>query len=412
MMIKSLYISYNAITEPIVQSQVIPYLKGLSKKGIKFYLLTFEKKRIRNEERAKIKGDLKKEFGEEPGFEWLSLNYHRKPTVPATFLDILMGYIFSIYLILKDKIDIIHARAVVAALAGFPAARMLGKKFIFDTRGIDSEEYVDAGTWKKGGFKHKVVGFLEDKLIKSSDHVVVLTERFSDILKKKHLRKEEDYSVIPCAVDTDKFRLRPGKNITLTDKLGIRDKFVIAYVGSLGTWYMFKEMLDFFKIALKVVKNAHFLLLTQTDKGHAVNTIKNTGLDMKDFTVDTVSHKAVPDYLSVCDAGIFFIKPVFSKLSSSPTKFGEYLASALPVIANRGIGDTDKIMLRNNVGVVVEGFNEEGYRNALVKLTDLLKDADLADRCRSTAEKYLSLTAAIDKYNGIYKILDTHHTRL
>ena len=62
--IKALYISYNAITEPIVQSQVIPYLRELSKKGIKFYLLTFEKKKLK-----RMYGIMEKQL--------------RKPTFPA-----------------------------------------------------------------------------------------------------------------------------------------------------------------------------------------------------------------------------------------------------------------------------------------------------------------------------------------
>lgn len=40
-----IYISYNGATEPVSQSQVIPYLKALSRTGYSFDLVTFEKKR-------------------------------------------------------------------------------------------------------------------------------------------------------------------------------------------------------------------------------------------------------------------------------------------------------------------------------------------------------------------------------
>ena len=46
-----------------------------------------------------------------------------------------------------------------------------------------------------------------------------------------------------------------------------------------------------------------------------------------------------------------FIKPCLSKLSSSPTKVGEYLAAGLPVISTAGIGDVDDLLTgRNNGG--------------------------------------------------------------
>ena len=408
-MIKALYISYNAITEPIVQSQVIPYLRELSKKDIKFYLLTFEKKRMKKEEKNKIQNMLRKEFHGGPDLEWFSLNYHKRPTVPATLFDIIVGCIYSIFIIIKNKIDVIHARAIVAALAGYPAAKMLSKKFIFDTRGIDSEEYVDGDLWKRGGFKHKMVALSENGLIKSADHVIVLTERFLKILSQKYRDRKIEFSVIPCAVDTDRFKPKKAKNsnAALAEKLGIRNKFVIVYTGSLGTWYMFSEMIDFFKIAVRLIKNAHFLILTQSDKTYAANLIKKKGLDMRHVTVTEAPSTAVPDYLAVCDIGIFFIKPVFSKLSSSPVKFAEYLSSGLPVVINACIGDTERMVKRYNLGTIVDEFNDEGYTKALKALMKMIegeRDA-LKSRCRIVAERELSLKMATEKYYKVYASL-------
>ncbi len=383
-----------------MQSQVIPYLKELSKKGIQFYLLTFEKKRMTKEEKRCMEEGLKKEAN----INWFSLNYHKNPTIPATLFDIAMGCFYGGYITLKNRIKIIHARAIVAALMGYPVARLFSKKFIFDTRGIDSEEYVDAGLWKRRGLKHKAVNFLEAVLTKSSDHVVVLTEKFLEVLKKKYSDKKIKFSVIPCAVDTDRFRPRNSKDTTLAEKLGIRDKFVIVYVGSLGTWYMFGEMLDFFKTARKFIKNAHFLILTQTDKAYVRDFIKAKGLDEGSVTVGLTKPESVPDYLSICDIGIFFIKPVFSKLSSSPTKFAEYLSTALPVIMNSGIGDTEEVVTRYRSGAIIKKFDEEGYSRAIESVGNMLKtekDA-LKSRCREAAEKELSLVMAVERFNKIY----------
>ena len=45
----------------------------------------------------------------------------------------------------------------------------------------------------------------------------------------------------------------------------------------------------------------------------------------------------VPRYLKAADVAISFIKPCYSKQSSSPTKIAEYLASGLPVVCNAGL---------------------------------------------------------------------------
>jgi len=394
--VKALYISYNGISEPIVQSQVIPYLRELSKRGIKFYLLTFEKKAIKEKNIYKI-----------PGIEWFSLKYHKKPTIPATAFDVICGFFYSLYIISRNGINIVHARAVVAALIGYPVARLLSRKFIFDTRGIDSEEYVDAGLWKRNGVKHKIVSFLEGVLTRSSDHVIVLTEKFFEILKNKYHESGIKFSVIPCAADTEKFKPKRNESIRLSQAPAFKNKFIITYIGSVGTWYMLEEMIDFFKAARQCIDNAHLLLLIGKDRDYAKNMADKKGLGAQQFTIDSVSYDIIPDYLSSSNLGMFFIKPVFSKLSSSPVKFGEYLACGLPVVINSGIGDTEEIVRNDKVGVVINSFDKESYKNAILELKNLLKDTGLPARCRQAAEKYLSLNAAVDKYEGIYKSLSS-----
>ena len=113
----------------------------------------------------------------------------------------------------------------------------------------------------------------------------------------------------------------------------------------------------------------------------------------------------MPDYLSLCDIGIFFIKPVFSKLSSSPVKFAEYLAGGIPVIINRGIGDTDKLVTHYRLGAVLDKFDETSYTNAfkvVLKMVNEEKEA-LRSRCRETAKKELSLEMAIGRYRRVYE---------
>ena len=38
-----LYLSYDGISDPLGQSQVLPYLKGLARLGHKIHLISFEK---------------------------------------------------------------------------------------------------------------------------------------------------------------------------------------------------------------------------------------------------------------------------------------------------------------------------------------------------------------------------------
>src|SRR5882762_10196580 len=135
-----LYICYFGLREPLVQSQVVPYLRELAATGIKPTLLTFE---ARNP--PWFSGQ-HKEYSEslrKQGIRWISLRYHKFPSLPATVYDILVGSLVSCYLVMKYRVSVIHARGhVPATMAGL--ARALGlAKLIFDIRGFMPEEYVD-----------------------------------------------------------------------------------------------------------------------------------------------------------------------------------------------------------------------------------------------------------------------------
>ena len=68
--------------------------------------------------------------------------------------------------------------------------------------------------------------------------------------------------VIPCCTDENLFQ---SKNISdKREELGIKkDDFILSYVGSIGTWYMLDEMLDFFKVLNEKKPNAKFLFITK-----------------------------------------------------------------------------------------------------------------------------------------------------
>ena len=400
---KALFISYNGALEPLIQSQGIPYLKGLSSKGIKCFLLSFEKK---------IEGidKLKKELNEH-GIKWYHLRYHKSPTLPATLFDITAGILAGLHIVISKKINIIHSRATVPAVMGYVIARLTGKKFIFDVRGLLAEEYADGGIWKRSNFLYKITLYIEKKLLCHADKIVVLTKNIKDFLinsnyLQKYNIKEKDIAVIPCCVDIKKFNAENGLIEILRERYKLSGKFVFLYIGSVGTWYLLEEMMDFFIAAKTLINNAHFLVLTHVDKNMVISTWRKKCCSFSDITIDDAEFSNMPYYIKLADAGIFFIKPCFSKRFSSPTKLAEYLACGLPLVINSGIGDTREMVSDNRIGVVIKDFSEKQYLDKTRELLGLMKEGKvLSKRCRLTAEKYLSLDIGVERYQNIYREL-------
>jgi glycosyltransferase involved in cell wall biosynthesis len=118
-----------------------------------------------------------------------------------------------------------------------------------------------------------------------------------------------------------------------------------------------------------------------------------------------VAPAEVPAWLRRARAAFFFIRPTPAKRASCPTKLAEALATGLPVVANRGVGDLDDLLERHGVGVLVEGFRDDAYRRAAARLCTLLEDPDLAQRCRALARERFSLEAGVQAYHSLYREL-------
>src|SRR5258706_5149183 len=82
-MIQVLYISYDGMTDQLGQSQVIPYLIGLSRKGYQFTLLSFEKP-----ERFKKFGESISSLLKESNVDWVPISYTKSPPVLSTIWDV------------------------------------------------------------------------------------------------------------------------------------------------------------------------------------------------------------------------------------------------------------------------------------------------------------------------------------
>ncbi|MDP8230791.1 MAG: glycosyltransferase family 4 protein [Candidatus Gorgyraea atricola] len=385
------------LTEPLLHSQVLNYLKILRQSGISVCILSYEKRRLFKKHNVEIiKEDLNK-----AGIKWISLGYHKRFQFLAKPYDIIRGMFVALYISIAGRVDVIHARGTFCALIGILPCLILKKKMVFDMRGLMAEEYVDAGLWKKNSMAYKIVDRLEQYFIRRADEVIVLTGNARELILSKGRTK--NITLIPACTDLNRFRLKDVDN-GFKSGYSLDKKFILIYTGSLGTWYMLSEMLDFYKELLRVDNSSAFFILSQTSKAWIEQYIPDN--IKKNVIVDSSSPENVVDFLNLADVGIFFIKSCFSKRASCPTKFGEYLACGLPVVINKGIGDTEEIVRKNRVGVVVEDFSAQEYRKKIEELKELLKEGDaLRRRCRDVAERHFSLAQGGKKYVEVYKRL-------
>jgi glycosyltransferase involved in cell wall biosynthesis len=400
---KVLYITYDGLTDPLGQSQILPYLKHLTKYGYQFTILSFEKKL-----RYKTEGDLIRQIVDQAGIQWVPLTFTAKPPVLSKMYDRYRMIQKVLSLHRQEKFDLVHCRSYIAAEAGLQLKRRFGVKMLFDMRGFWADEKVDNGQWNLEHplFKRIYLHYKkkEKEFLRNADGIVSLTQAAKDYLLQQPGYGKLNIDVIPCCADLKHFNysnVNAGEVNLLKAELGIfTSDRLLTYLGSVGGWYMTKEMFEFFSILQQRRPEYKMLILTKDDPEIVKREAAEKGIPIEKLIVTYSDRKRLPVFLALCDWSIFFIRNTFSKTASSPTKHAELMGMGIPVICN-AIGDTGNIIQATGTGLLIDDFS----KITLEKVCEQMKNFGKTDKAaiRSCAKEYFDLEMGAEKYLKLYQ---------
>jgi glycosyltransferase involved in cell wall biosynthesis len=387
-----LYLSYDGMLEPLGQSQVLGYLKRLAD-GRRVHLISFEKAQdwAGVAERERVANEIA-----DAGIMWHPLSYHKRPSALATAWDIVCGTAVGLWLVLRFRLRIVHARSYVPSVMALVIKRVTGARYLFDMRGFWADERVDGGLWPSGGAMYRAAKWFEKRFLLSADHVVSLTRAaLHEMARFGYLNERmPPVTVIPTCADLARFT-------TLTRKAD-RDKFVLGYVGSAGTWYMFDKVAAAFAQLLRIRPDARLLIVNRDQHDYIRNELMRAAVPAGSFEVVAAAHDTVPAKMAGMDAGIFFYRPSFSRAACAPTKLAEFLGCGVPCLSNAGVGDMAEVLEGEQVGVALKAFDEATLLAGVQQLLQLALDATTSARCVAAAQKHFCLEEGVRRYSAVY----------
>jgi glycosyltransferase involved in cell wall biosynthesis len=375
------------MTDPLGQSQVLPYIINLTKENYNFHLISFEKS-----DRYTVNKSLIEKICLDNNIEWHPIKYTKTPPIFSTLWDMVKLNQKIKILGRKNVFDMIHCRSYIPAIFGLKYKRKWNTKLLFDMRGLWADERVDGGLWNLKNPIFKIIyNYFKKKerqFFKQSDHTISLTHNGKkNIINHSifsHLKK--NISVIPCCTDLNLFK--PVERDS--------NSFTIGYLGSLGTWYLLKEMLVFFQKINEKIPDSKFHFLSKDNPDIIFDHCDNLGIDRKNIFVEESDREDIPFKTRNWNFSLCFIKPSFSKIFSSPTKQGELMGMGIPIICNSGVGDVDFIVEKYKSGFVLKDLNKVNFEiilNANFKKQKLIEGAN----------QYFSLEKGVISYLKIYR---------
>ena len=400
-----LYITYDGLLDPLGSSQILPYVKDISKHQDEVVIVSFEKS-----ERLLLGKDALLSDLQNYSIIWKPLLFTKGLGVLGKLMDLTCMYLKAFVINCKYNIKVVHTRGHPAAQVGLFVKRITKSKFIFDFRGLWVDERVDKGGWDLNRFSHrlqyKYYKRIERKLLIQSDHVVVLTNKVVDEVIKLGAIEQSRITVIPCCADYNHFPLSTDSHkVDARISLGIpTDAFVLGYLGSIGRMYLLDRFFHLFKLAVNVRKDCHALLITrdtsalkQLMKSHLTPELSSR------VHIKSASRDEVPVFLPAMDVMTSFIFSTYARAGASPTKMAECFALGIPVIANPGVGDVKQVVDRLDGGWIVDPFSDTDLMEVVQNLDIICSKG--GRRLRDASRSILGLEYATQCYQSIYEKL-------
>ena len=388
----TLYLTRNGLLEPLGQSQVMAYLRGLSREHA-ITLITYEKPEdyADTAAMARARADCAAH-----GIRWLPQQFQPHPKVIAPALSMMRMVWLVRREVRREGIRLIHARSYIPAAVALVVSRITGVPFLFDMRALWPEELITADRLRRGSLIHRAIAGAERACLAKSAGVISLTHAAVKHLRSVYPRElsNQRLVVIPTCADLDRFT-------PAADSRG--GPTVHGCIGTvLSGWFRTDWLANWMRVAAARDPDARFEIVTRDDAIRVRATLDPENELAGRLSIGPRPSENMPDAVRGQDLSVMFFTDGLSKLGSAPTRLAEVLGCGLPVVANEGVGDVADIVRKNNVGVIVEGASVQQMETAFDALQTLMQDPNLSKRCRATAEAVFSLEAGTEAYREIY----------
>src|SRR5262245_39228050 len=217
----------------------------------------------------------------------------------------------------------------LTAVAGYALARTKRVPFVLEVRDLWPASIVDVGAMHPGSLVVHTLEAAERFLYRHADHIVVVTDSFVEAIAAHGIPRSK-ISVVKNGVDLEMFRPGPTEN-GVRERLGLRDKFVAAYIGTHGMAHGLGTIVEAAAL-LRHDDRYRFLLIGDgAEKSSLQQRAASEGLTNVLF-LDQIPHEAIPDHIRAADVTLVLLRDRVLFRSVIPSKIFEFMGTARPIV--------------------------------------------------------------------------------
>lgn len=303
---------------------------------------------------------------------------------------------------------VIHGRGCRAAILAAALAEKLGPRAIsvYDCRGDAAYEElaIAAGgefaseRWTAEQHRVFAAGLAAMSAAMRCDLAVCVSSKLAEVLVERHQATRERVVVLPCGLDASRF---PSETrAAARARLGLADRYVVVYLGSLEWYQLPQQSLRLFRLTRRLRSNA-FLLVVTTSPEKMQRLLQDSGVPEDQYRIVLLGSHETANALQATDLGLLPRARNPVNEVAAPVKFAEYLAAGVPVVTTAWVGDYSQAVIDHDLGAIVD--LEAGDETIVSQLRPVV-DAPESDgierraRCQRYARSFMSWQDNVDAH--------------
>jgi len=340
------------------------------------------------------------------------LHFYRTPKPAGLLAKLPGGDPFAVMAAIEKRLltlagelqpDVIHAHSpVLNAVPAIRVGRKLGIPVVYEIRAFWEDAAVDHGTTRENSLRYKLTHALETWAVKNADAVTVICEGLRNDLATRGIAPGK-ITVIPNAVDIEKFSVGGKPDAALKLKLGLGASRVLGFIGSFYAYEGLDLLIAALPAILKQIPDVKVLLVGGGPQEVALKQ-QVMALDLKERVVfvGRVPHAEVNRYYDLIDVLVYARHPMRLTELVTPLKPLEAMAQGRLMVAS-DVGGHKELIQDGKTGILFRAGQPGDLASKVVGLLKYEPGWDSMKRNgREFVETERNWAASVARYRGVY----------
>lgn len=300
--------------------------------------------------------------------------------------------------------DLLHAHSpVLNGIAALRVGRRLGIPVVYEVRAFWEDAAADHGTAREGGLRYRLTRALETYVLRRAAAVTVICEGLRGDVIARGVPAGK-VTVIPNAVDVQRFAAGGTPDPTLVQQYGLEGKTVLGFAGSFYAYEGLALLLEAMARIITPLPQVHLVLVGGgPQEGRLMEIAAAMGLDGHVHFTGRVPHDRVQAYYGLMDIMVYPRQSIRLTELVTPLKPLEAMAQRKLVIAS-DVGGHRELIRHGETGYLFHAGDAAALAATVVQA---VRERTQWPRLHEAGHRYVSSertwAASVGRYRPIYE---------